>query len=312
MTKLDAAEAFRGAENVVRIIGHRGARGILPENSMIGFEFALNTGINLLEFDVVMTADFVPVITHNHRLHAPTFREPSGLFISKEQPISELTLDEVLQFDIGRIDGTTTYGQRFKDQAQIDGIHVPKLDDLLNLAARPEHSNTFLMLEIKSDPQRSCDMQYRKRLVKEVVDAVRVAKLAGRTLLHSFDWKLLNLCQQYAPDFPTSFLTHLNPPETLEGEDSSHSVAPDFTGLSAQIPQLIKDAGGRVWCPYFDEVSKNMVTAAQDLGLVVAVWTVNEADDIIRMLDIGVDAIVTDYPGRVQRLIADAGMRPNT
>ena len=87
MTKLDAAEAFRGAENVVRIIGHRGARGILPENSMIGFEFALNTGINLLEFDVVMTAEFVPVITHNHRLHSPTIREPSGLFIKNEQPI---------------------------------------------------------------------------------------------------------------------------------------------------------------------------------------------------------------------------------
>ena len=66
-----AVEAFRGRDGVIRVVGHRGARGILPENSMLGFEFVLSSGTPLLEFDVVMTADMVPVITHNHRLHAP-------------------------------------------------------------------------------------------------------------------------------------------------------------------------------------------------------------------------------------------------
>jgi glycerophosphoryl diester phosphodiesterase len=309
MIELDAAEAFRGAQNTVRIVGHRGARGVLPENSMIGFEFAINTGVKLLEFDVVMTADFVPVITHNHRLHAPTFRGLDGHFITEERRISELTWDEVRQYEIGWIDGSTAYGQRFPDQAQVGDVHVPKLEDLLTLVSHPQHSDTFLMLEIKSDPQFVSDPRYRERLVAEVVEVVRRTDLSKRTVLHSFDWDLLKVCQAYAPDLPTSFLTYLNPPQTHYGEDSSRTVSPEFTGCEETIPQLVKDAGGKLWCPYFEDVSQDIIDQAKELGLIVAVWTVNEPADIKRMLGFGVDAIVTDYPGRVQRLIADYGYR---
>lgn len=309
MTTFPAVEAFRGAEGVIRVVGHRGARGILPENSMIGFEFAITTGAPLLEFDVVLSADNVPVITHNHRLHAPTFRGPDGCFLDHEPKVSDLTWDHIQSYDIGRIDGTTAYGQRFGDQAQFDGVRVPRLTELLNLVAQPASRAAYLMLELKSDPDFAHDTAYRQNFIQTVAQEVRDAGLDDRTLLHSFDWNLLAECQRLVPDMPASFLTQMpeNPDEV--GEDSAQSISPDFTGREDQIPDLVHEAGGYLWCPYVHDVTAATAARAKELGLVVAVWTVNELDDIDRMIDFGVDAIVTDYPGRVQRRLSDRGYR---
>lgn len=303
-------DAFRGGDGMIRVIGHRGARGILPENTMTGFEFALTTGINLLEFDVVLTRDNVPVITHNHRLHAPTFRGPDGLFLVGEEPkVSSLTLDEIGRFDIGRLDGRTDYGRRFPDQAQMDGVHVPRLRDLLRLVSQPRFSNAHLMLELKSDPDFAADTERRGDLVNIVVEEVQGAGLTGRTILHSFDWTLLSECQRRAPDMPASYLTRL--PENADdaGEDSARNVSPDFQGREHQVPDMVKEAGGALWCPYYEDVTAKGIARARELGLCVAVWTVNEAADIDRMINLGVDAIVSDYPGRVQRRLSDRGLR---
>ncbi|WP_299895558.1 glycerophosphodiester phosphodiesterase family protein [uncultured Ruegeria sp.] len=301
-------EAFRGGENLIRVVGHRGARGALPENSMVGFDFALSIGVPLLEFDVVLTADNVPVITHNHRLHAASFRDSNGLFLIGEEPkVSALTYEQLRQFDIGRLDGQSAYGQRFPDQAQIDGVRVPKLLDLLDLVDDPKNSDAYLMLELKSDPDLAHDALYREKFVGRVLQDVRGKGLSSRAILHSFDWNLLEECQRQAPDMPSSYLTQL--PENADdvGEDSSKSVCPDFRGRRDEIPDLVKQAGGSLWCPYFADVTTENVTRAKELGLCVAVWTVNEHEEIGRMIDLRVDAIVSDYPGRVQRQLSDSG-----
>lgn len=299
-------EAFRGRENIIRVVGHRGARGILPENSILGFEFALSIGVNLLELDVVLTRDEVPVITHNHSLQASTFRSQDGQFLVGDEPkVSSLSFAEIESFDIGRIDGGSAYGQRFPDQAQLDGIRVPRLSELLKLAAEPRYGDANLMLELKSDPDFAADSAYRKRLVEIVVREVRTAGLATRTLLHSFDWNLLAECQRHAPDMPASYLTQLPDNADEVGEDSSKSISPDFRGRAHCLPDLVKDAGGSLWCPYVNDVTEEAVSRAKELGLCVAVWTVNKPADIERMIDLRVDAIVSDYPGRVQRCLSD-------
>ena len=307
MIKFPAVAAFQGGDNLIRVVGHRGARGVLPENTMIGFEFAMSTGAHLLEFDVVMSADMVPVITHNQRLHAPTFRTPDGCFLRTEPKVSSLTWAQIQTYDVGRIDGASTYGQRFPDQAQMDGIRVPRLSDLLECAAQPKFVHVQLMLEIKSDPDFSNDPDYRARLIKQVVAEVRAAGFEKRTLLHSFDWKLLEDCQRYAPDIPASFLTQLPENDDEIGEDSPQSVSPDFSRYQEPIPDLVANAGGLLWCPYLQDIDAKSLARARELSLVVAVWTVNEVEDINRMIDLKVDAIVSDYPGRVQRCLADRG-----
>ncbi len=302
-------EAFRGGNNLIRVVGHRGARGVLPENSMIGFDFSLSIGVPLLEFDVVLTADDVPVITHNHRLHASSFRDTNGLFLSGEEPkVSSLTFDQIQQFDIGRLDGHSAYGQRFPDQAQLDGVRVPRLIDLLDLVAEQKYGDAYLMLELKSDPDLAHDALYRENFVGRVLQEVRAKSLSTRAVLHSFDWNLLEECQRKAPDMPSSYLTQLPENEDDVGEDSSKAVCPDFRGRRDEIPLLVKQAGGSLWCPYYADVTAENVALAKELGLCVAVWTVNEHEEISRMIDLRVDAIVSDYPGRVQRHLSDLGM----
>jgi glycerophosphoryl diester phosphodiesterase len=302
--------AFSGGSNTIRVVGHRGARGILPENSIVGFDFALSIGVDLLEFDVLLTADDVPVITHNHELHGSGVRGPEGAFLNGERPrVSSLQMEEVARFDIGRLDGATDYGRRFPDQAQLDGIRVPRLSELLHLVSQPKYEHACLMLELKSDPDQAHDSKARERIVAAVCEEVRAAGLTDRTLLHSFDWALLAECRRQAPDMPVSFLTQLHESEDDVGEDSAILVTPDLDRPDISVPDEVSRAGGSLWCPYFSELTADDLARARELGLCVAVWTVNEPDDIDAMIDLGVDAIVTDYPGRVQRRLADRGYR---
>lgn len=282
----------------------------MPENSLEGFDFALTIGVELLEFDVVLTRDSEPVITHNHRLHSASFRDTDGFFLRGEEPkVSSLKLEDVARFDIGRLNGHSIYGQRFPDQAQMDGIRVPRLDDLLNLVTQPQNHRAHLLLEIKSDPDMAQDPDYRHRLVAEVVRRVRAAGVENRTLLHSFDWNLLAECQRQAPDIPASYLSQMPENKADAGEDSALDVTPLFEHGVQSIPTKVKEAGGQLWCPYYADITPESLATARALGLVVLVWTVNDLVDIDRMIDLHVDAICTDYPGRVQRRLADRGYR---
>jgi glycerophosphoryl diester phosphodiesterase len=302
--------AFSGDADTIRVVGHRGARGILPENSIVGFDFALSIGVDLLEFDVLLTADEVPVITHNHQLHGSGVRGPDGRFLNGEQPqVASLRMEDVARFDIGRLDGTTEYGRRFPDQAQLDGIRVPRLTELLHLVSQPKHANACLMLELKSDPDVANDGKARERIVSIVCDEVRAAGLTDRTLLHSFDWELLDECRRQAPDMPISFLTQLHESADDVGEDSAIPVTPDLDRPGISVPDEVDRAGGSLWCPHFSEITADDLARARELDLCVAVWTVNETADIDAMIDLRVDAIVSDYPGRVQRRLSDRGYR---
>ena len=310
MSRYPQVTAFAGDAGTIRVVGHRGARGILPENSMMGFDFALSIGVDLLEFDVLLTRDDIPVITHNHEFHGSAVRGPDGAFLNGEHPrVASLTMAEIERFDIGRLNADTEYGRRFPDQAQLDGVRVPRLRDLLHLVSQPGHEKACLMLELKSDPDLARDIKARENIVSTVCDEVRAAGLTERTLLHSFDWALLAECRRQAPDMPLSFLTQLQDKGHDIGEESSILVTPDFDNPDISVPDEVSKAGGSLWCPHFSELQAGDLARARELGLIVAVWTVNEPDDIDAMIDLRVDAIVTDYPGRLQRRLSDRGFR---
>lgn len=310
MSHFPQVMAFSGDANTIRVVGHRGARGILPENSLVGFDFALSIGVDLLEFDVLVSRDDIPVITHNHEFHGSAVRGPDGVFLNGEHPrVASLTMTEIEGFDIGRLNAETEYGRRFPDQAQMDGVRVPRLRELLHLVSQPRYATACLMLELKSDPDLAQDDAARERIVSIVCNEVRDAEMVDRTLLHSFDWALLAECRRQAPDMPLSFLTQLQENEHDVGEDSAILVTPDFADPQLSVPDEVSKAGGSLWCPHFSELKPGDLARAGELGLRVAVWTVNEPDDIEAMIDLKVDAIVTDYPGRVQQRLSDRGFR---
>ena len=310
MTRFPQVAAFSGDEGTIRVVGHRGARGILPENSMVGFDFALSIGVDLLEFDVLLSRDDIPVITHNHEFHGSAVRGADGAFLNGEHPrVASLTMAEIERFDIGRLNTDTEYGRRFPDQAQMDGVRVPRLSELLQLVSQPRYSAACLMLELKSDPDLAQDSAVRERIVSTVCGEVRSAGVTDRTLLHSFDWALLAECRRQAPDMPLSFLTQLQDNGHDVGEDSSILVTPDFSNPETSVPDEVSRAGGSLWCPHFTELDAAALARARELGLAVAVWTVNEPGDIEAMIDLRVDAIVTDYPGRVQQRLSERGLQ---
>lgn len=304
--------AFSRQEGIIRVVGHRGARGVMPENTMEGFDFTLSCGVRLLEFDVVVTRDTVPVITHNHRLTRSIVRDAAGQWLRGDEPkVADLDWADLAQLDVGGLDGNSDYGQHFPDQAFLYGAHIPRLRDLCARIAQPGYQDVHLMLEIKSDPAELKDAAARARVVDAVVQEVRAFDLAERTLMHSFDWSLLAECARLAPEMPTSFLTQLpqNAADAVDAdEDSAMPDCPDLTAPGISPPDLVAKAGGALWCPHYLDVTAADVRRAQALGLLVAVWTVNEVADIDRMIAQGVDAIISDYPGRVQRRLLAHGV----
>ena len=308
MSGFPQVDAFRGDANTIRVVGHRGARGDFPENSMIGFEFALSIGIDLLELDVLLTKDGVPVITHDYKLNGAAIRGFDGKFIGEQETkVTSLHIEELKGFDIGRLDQHSDYGRRFPEQAQLDGVHIPRLSELLYLVSQPKYQHVYLMLELKSVPAHSSNREALKKFISMVVCEVQKSDLANRTLLHSFDWVLLTECKKQFRDMPTSFLTQLKQHTDDIDEETALHFKTDFSLLETSVPDEVKKAGGELWCPHFKDISKDDLLRAKALGLCVAVWTVNEPDDIDAMIDLHVDAIVTDYPGRVQRQLSDRG-----
>ena len=309
MTLFPQLSALRGGNGIVRVIGHRGAREIMPENTMEGFEFTLSVGVETLEFDVVMTADQVPVITHNHRLLAAATRRGDGSWLTGEEPkVSSLTLAQLHQFDVGGLDGRSVYGKRFPDQAFLSGVRIPRLSELLELIAQPAHQNVTLLLELKSDPSLKTDAPALAQFIAAVLNEVRAHRLQNKTVLHSFDWDLLRTCRQQAPEMPMSYLSQTRREGADPHEDCPLSVSPNFEEIAVSLPQAVADAGGQVWSPHYLDVTAQSVKEAHALGLVVDTWTVNERDDIYQMIDAGVDGIITDHPGRVQRCLYERGL----
>jgi len=306
VTGFPQLDAFRGGPGLVRLVGHRGARGVMPENTMEGFAFTLLAGVSLLEFDVVLTRDGVPVVTHNHHLDGAATRDAAGNWLMGQGPrVAELTLNELHGYDVGGVDVRSSYGRQFCDQVLLDGVRVPCLGDLLDLGHDPRFADLHFLLELKSDPALRDDARAREAFVAAIVAKVRDRGMAGRTILHSFDWHLLDVCRRAAPEMPTSCLSQM--PETVDALCAGGLSG--FVSQDCSLPRMVADAGGQLWCPNVEDVTPELVAEARRLDLIVLAWTVNETGDIDRMIEAGVDGIVTDYPGRAQHRLRLRGAR---
>ena len=298
-------DAFRGSAKIIRIVGHRGARGLFPENSMVGFENILKMGVTLIELDVVFSKDKTPIITHDHTINPSTSRDVDGEFVNENIKVSSLTVEQIKNYEIGRLDLDSDYGKRFPEQAQLDGIYMPTLQELFEKMQQPEFEQMRLMVEIKSEPNYSS--QDRENIASLVIKQIREANLSNKVLLHSFDWLLLSEFKKKDPKITTSFLTKKGYQNESENYYPSQVFMQDAAGYSNSVPEKISALGGSVWCPYFKDITRDRLLSARENNLIVVVWTLNERDNIEAMIELGVDAIVTDYPPRVMSaLIAKA------
>jgi glycerophosphoryl diester phosphodiesterase len=293
--------------------GHRGARGLMPENTLPGFATALSIGVSTLELDLAVTRDFQVVVIHDPRFEPKIARDANGAWLGQSSPsIHSMTLSTVRTYDVGRLNPANKYAQRYPEQQAVDGSPVPTLEEVFELVIKSGNQQVRFNMEIKINPERPELTHAPREFAQAVINVIRAYKMENRTTLQSFDWRALREVQDIAPDITTSYLTadqtwlsnlqagRPGASPWLNGVDVD-----DFDGSAARA---IKVAGGTIWSSYHREVSADSIKLAHELGLAVNVWTVNEAGRMRELIAMGVDGIITDYPDRLRQVLKQSGM----
>jgi glycerophosphoryl diester phosphodiesterase len=293
--------------------GHRGARGLAPENTIDGFRTALATGVTTLELDLAMTKDGVLVVSHDSRLNPDHTRGPDGTFLLAPGPaIRELTLSELTAYDVGRLKPGTDYAKRFSSQHGVDGARIPALTQVFDLVRGDDAKDIRFNIETKLTPTSGADTPDPHTFAQAIADVVRAEKLEQRVSVQSFDWRTLAAIKRIAPEIARVCLT-----VEADWEDNLARGKPgpspwtaglDIDDVDGSVPKLVAAAGCAVWSPYYRNVSEAAIAEAKAAGVTVIPWTVNEPADMERLIGLGVDGIITDYPDRLRAVMAARGM----
>jgi glycerophosphoryl diester phosphodiesterase len=259
----------------IDVQGHRGARGHLPENTLPAFRRALEFGVDTLELDCGITKDGVVVVHHDRRLNPDVARAADGTWVTAPAPtIHSLSFNELQGYDVGRIRPGSEYAKRFPHQQPLDGTRIPKLADLF---AMVKGGKVRFNIETKISPEHPGETLPPEPFARALVAEIRKAGVEARATIQSFDFRTLKVVEREAPEIATVYLT-----------DAKHAV-----------PARVHAAGAKIWSPEFTAVNPQTLAEARRLGLRVVVWTANEPADIARMVGLGVDGIISDYPDRV-------------
>ncbi len=268
--------ALCGTPGLVRLHGHRGMRGLMPENTLPGFAAAFAAGVQIIELDVLVTQDDIPVVLHDPMLAKARTRDAAGQWLQEDSPpIISLSYEQLTRYDVGSRDLRATDGESWPEQARLDGVRVPKLADICKLANQPGHRDCWLNIEIKSNPLASHLTAPPGHLARLVTAEIRAAGLTGRTLVQSFDWRVITAMQEAAPEIARSCLSYYPDGATAE-QRTIYPGSPYMGGLdldgaasvdiSSQMPALVRQAGAVHWAPYFKDIAAHHVKAAKAGG----------------------------------------------
>ena len=291
--------------NHIKIYGHRGARGVLPENTLDSFQYLFDNDINAYETDILISKDSVPVITHDFHLDPSLTQDEEGNWLEDENiKIIDLTYDQISKYEVGSLNKLTKYGRRFLNQKKLENQKIPKVSELLDLTLKNKVSDLVINLEIKSTPVQENLTPSPEEMVKIVLEEVNKSNLTDKIIYSSFDWRVLREIKNYNPEIPRAYLSFEQQGSGSFGNIYDQSPWMDFTPLhnNVDLPKLIKALGGQAWHPFYRNVTEKIVEISHNENLPVNVWTVNDEEDMLRMIDIGVDGIMTDYPVQLKEL----------
>lgn len=279
--------------------GHRGARGLFPENTVEGFQSARALGVTAFELDVGVTADDEVVVSHDLALNPDITRDADGTWLTGTPPlIRSLRLEELQRYDVGQIRPWTVYGGLYRSQQPHDGARIPTLAAVL--AAVPDARWT---IELKTDPRHPEWTVPPEVLAEATLAVVDAADAAGRVMLELFDWRGPRHVRRVRPELPLAWLTR---PET-ERAARLWWGGPHKDDFGRSVPRSVAAEGGQVWAPEFRSLTKTTVAEAHALGLRVLPWTVNQAAHMRRLIGWGVDGLITDRPDVGLGVLAAAG-----
>jgi glycerophosphoryl diester phosphodiesterase len=272
-------------KKMVDIQGHRGCRGLLPENSMTAFEKAIELGVHTLELDVVISIDHQVVVSHepfmNHEIAHDLQGNPILESEEKNFNLYQMTYDSIRQYDCG-----TKKHPRFPTQKKVNVVK-PLLDDVIQMAEIKAGNKIAYNIEIKRKP--SYDDIYAPKadeFVRLVIEVVQKYKLGSRVNLQAFDLETLEEIKKQAPKMKLALLVD-------ENED-----------MNVKLKQL--SFTPEIMSPYYKLLTKENIQSFQrSKGMKVIPWTVNEAKDMQQLMDWNVDGIITDYPNILRNLYSN-------
>jgi glycerophosphoryl diester phosphodiesterase len=279
---------------VLDIQGHRGARALFPENTLEGFRAAAELDVTAFELDVGMTADGLVVVIHDFALNPDIARDARGAWLAAPGPtVWLMSYADLSRYDVGRLRPGSPTAALFPDQQPHDGARVPTLAAVL--AALPPARFT---IEVKTDPahpDRSASAPVLADATLAVVDA---AGAADRVTIEAFDWRVQRHIQRARPDIRLAWLTRA----ATVGDPS---LWWDLPVATPSVPAVVAAEGGPIWAPEYVALTRAGVDEAHALGLSVLPWTVNRPADMHRLIDWGVDGLISDRPDLAMQVAAD-------
>lgn len=271
-------------ENVISMVsvqGHRGARGVRPENTLSAFRFALEKGVEIIELDLGITKDLIPIVAHDPLLNPVICRARDGKPLAANLPLFSLTLAEAQALDCG-----SQKNPRFPQQVPVPGEKMPSLAevfDWLNSETNEAAKKVELNIEIKFVPAGVGQIHPTADVfVKSVLRVIQEKGFSERVMIQSFDHSVLRAVRKQDPKMRISALFAEN--------------AVDYLAIARMLK-------ANFISPNHHWITRPEVQALQKSGIGVAVWTVNEERDWQRMLELGVDSIITDYPEELARYL---------
>jgi glycerophosphoryl diester phosphodiesterase len=310
-----AAAAFglfmNGEVMAFDIEAHRGGRALFPENTLPSFANALSMGVDTLELDIGVTKDGAIVVSHERGLNPDLARNADGVYVAPPGiPFVQLQLEDVKKYDVGQIRPGSAYAAQFPEQRVVPGTRIPTLKEVLELVRKSGDSHVRLNIETKIDPNHPQESPDPQRFVTLLLEFLQAEKFSDRVMVQSFDWRTLQLVQKLAPAIPTVYLTLQkgSAPTVFLDKASDWTAGFNPAEHASSLPRTIKAAGGAIWSPYFGDVNPALISESHSLGLSVVVWTVNKPEDMVRMIDIGVDGIISDHPELLRKVAGEKGI----
>jgi len=291
------------------VIGHRGAAGLAPENTLSAFKLALEIGVDAVELDVQLSADEIIIVHHDLTLKPEITRKPDGEWISiwKGLPIKDLTLAKLKAYDVGRLKPYTPYSNRYPHQQPVDGECIPTLKEVISLLKNRNDLKTQLWIEIKTTPEQPKITRSPITVVNAVLQTLYEEEFTDRVKILSFDWRSLVHIQKVAPGIPTVYLSHigrLNNIKPGQPGPSPWTAGIDVDDFGGSIPHAVKAAGGRYWAPNYKYITPNLLEEAHGLGIRVFVWTSDSRSDMVHLIEMGVDGIITNRPDILRSVLS--------
>lgn len=284
------------------IVGHRGAAGLAPENTIPAFIRAIKSGVDAIELDVLLTADGTLVVHHDFCLKPEITRKPDGTWLETwyRPAIKNLTLKELKGYDVGRINPRTSYARRYPEQQPFDGEHIPTLREVISLLKTKANKHTNLWIEIKTSPEKPDMTPSPQAITSAVIKLLGEEDFMHRAKILSFDWRALIYARKIAPEIPTVYLSRiglrLNNIKPGQPGRSPWMGGIDIDDYNGSIPQALNAIGGRLWAPYYKYITYRLLEEAHRLGIRVFVWAPDSQSEMLRMIEMGIDGIITNRP----------------